>query len=612
MLKPFLECIADSVLVCDGAMGTQLYTRGVFLNRCFDELNLSQPALVREVHEEYLWAGAEILETNTFGANRVKLEPHGLSERMRDINVAGVQIAREAARKRTYIAGSVGPLGIRVEPYGKLSLSEARGLFAEQIAALVEGGVDLLSLETFSDLNEIHAAILAARQVCSLPVIAQITLSDDGNSTDGTPPEVFGAQLEKWGADVVGVNCGVGPQVMLECIDRLSHSVGSFLAAQPNAGKPRNFEGRNLYLSSPEYISGYAKRFIRAGVRVVGGCCGTTPAHIKAIRDTVCAMKIAPGKPVGITAPHAAPPVEVIPVMRRSRLAHYIGERRFVTAVDMTPPPGSDPADALRAAAVLKEHGLDVIRITDAPKGSPSMGALALAVLIEREVGIETILHYTCADRTLHTIQSELLGAHAMGLHNLLLSTGDPIRVGEYFDATAVFEVDAVGATHLVTGLNNGRDMGGKSIGRPTGFYIGTSADPGAPNIDEEVRFVEQKVQAGAHFALTTPVFRPELLELFLKKIRHCRIPVIACVRLLSSYREAEFLSNEVPGSAIPEPALERLRAAGTPEREFEEGRRFARELVSAVREVVQGIEITVPAGNYDAALEILNAAARQ
>jgi homocysteine S-methyltransferase len=506
----------------------------------------------------------------------------------------------------------VGPLGIRLEPYGKLSLSEARSLFAEQMGALVEGGVDLLMLETFSDLNEIHAAILAARQVCSLPLIAQITLSDDGNSSDGTPPEAFGAQLEKWGADVVGVNCGVGPQVMLECIERLSHSVESFLAAQPNAGKPRNFEGRNLYLSSPEYISGYAKRFIRAGARVVGGCCGTTPDHIKAVHDMVCAMKTAPGKPSAITVPHAAPPVEVVPVMRRSRLAHYIGERRFVMAVDMTPPPGSNPADALRAAASLKDRGLDAIRVTDAPKGSPSMRALALAVLIEREVGIETILHYTCADRSLHTIQSELLGAHALGLHNLLLTTGDPIRVGEYFDATAVFEVDAVGATHLVTALNQGKDMGGKPIGLPTGFYVGTSADPGAPNIDEEARLVEQQVQAGAHFVLTTPIFRPELLEVFLRKIQHCRVPVIAGVRPLGSYREAEFLSNEIPGSAIPQSALERLRAAGTPESEFEEGRLIAREITAAVRDLVQGIEITLPAGNYEAALDVLATAARQ
>jgi len=607
MRESFLDYLNDRVVVCDGAMGTQLYAKGVFLNRCFDELNLSRPALVREVHQEYLWAGAEILESNTFGANQIKLEPHGLAERMREINIAGVQLAREVAQDSAFVAGSVGPLGIRVEPYGKLSSDEAKRIFAEQISALAEAGADLISLETFSDLNEIHAAILAAREVCALPIMAQLTLEEDGNSLDGTPPEVFGLQLENWGADVVGVNCGVGPQVMLDCIEHISKVVTCKLAAQPNAGKPRNFEGRNLYLSSPEYMASYAKRFIRAGVQVVGGCCGTKPAHIKAIRDAVRALKASPHKPVTITAGPAFPAIETVPLEQRSRLAQGIRDRRFVNLVGITAPRGSDPADVIRWARIFQEEGVDAVRVSDAPRGSAGMTAMALALLVQRESGAEPILHYTCGHRGLLTMQSELLGAYALGLRNLLLSTGDPIRVGEYLDATAVFDVDSVGATRLVSGLNVGKDLGGKALGRPTGFYVGVSVDPSALNLEEESRLLASKVEAGAHFAITGPLFRPEVLERFLDRTQPGRIPLIAGLRLLTSYQDAEFLNNEVPGISLPESHIARMRAAGTPERERAEGIAIARELAQELRGMAQGIEITVPGGNYSLALEVLD-----
>ncbi|MGH8245408.1 MAG: bifunctional homocysteine S-methyltransferase/methylenetetrahydrofolate reductase, partial [Gammaproteobacteria bacterium] len=584
MQKPFLEYLDDNVVVCDGAMGTQLYAKGVFLNRCFDELNLSCPSIVREVHQEYLWAGAEILETNTFGANRMKLEPHGLGDRVREINRSGVEIAREVARAAAYVGGSVGPLGIRIEPYGKMGLDEARGIFAEQIAALVEAGVDLLCLETFSDLNEIHAALLAARDVCDLPVMAQISLEEDGNSREGSPPERFAADLEKWGADLIGVNCGVGPQVMLESVERMAKVVSRRLVAQPNAGKPRYFEGRNLYLSSPEYLASYARRFIRAGVQVVGGCCGTTPAHIQSIRSAVRTLRATRIRTAPAPVVENVPEVEIIPVAQRSRVARLIHEEKPLVIVEMMPPQGSDAAPALDSARLLKDQGVDAITISEAPYSRACMGSLALAVLLETRLGLETILQYTCRERGLLVMQSELLGVHALGLRNILLATGEPMRVGLHDDVTTVVDVDSVGVTHLVAGLNRGHDVGGKAIGKPTGFFIGVQVNPGALNLEDEVRRLEYKVEAGAEFAITQPLFRPDLLERFIDRARDCRIPLLAGISPLASLEMAEFIHNEVPGISIPAALLARMRKAGSPEEERREGIAIARELMAALK----------------------------
>ncbi len=606
MLKSFQEHLAEGVIVCDGAMGTQLYAKGVFINRCFDELNLAHPDLVREVHQEYLWSGAEVLETNTFGANRVKLEPHGLADRVSEINAAGVRLAREVARGLAYVAGSVGPLGVRIEPFGKMTAAEAKAVFVEQIGSLAEAGADLLSLETFSDVNELHMALTAAREVCRIPVMAQIALSDEGNSLDGMPPESFAAQLERWGADVVGVNCGVGPQIMLESVERIAQVVRCPIVAQPNAGRPRSFEGRNLYLSSPEYVASYAKRFIRAGARVVGGCCGTTPAHIKAIRDTVRSMTAVPHKAAAAVEPKTSASAEPLPSAKRSRLAHCIGENQFVRLIGVTPPGGGDAGPALDAARHLKQRAVDALVVTDGPRGSSCMGALALSVLVQREVGLEAMLHYSCADRTLISMQSELLGAHALGLRNLFLSTGDPIRIGDYLDATAVFDVDSVGAAHLVSALDRGRDLGGKSIGSPTGFFAGVLADPGAPDFEEEIRLLERKIEAGARFIMTAPLFRADLLERFLSRVRHHGIPLLAAIRPVISCQEAEFLNNEFPGVVIPEAALARLRAAGSPAGELREGVAVAREVLAAIQPMVNGVEVIAPAGRISLALEVL------
>jgi methionine synthase / methylenetetrahydrofolate reductase(NADPH) len=607
MLKPVLEYLEDNIIVADGAMGTQLYAKGVFLNRCFDELNLSNPSLVREVHQEYLWAGSELLETNTFGANRLKLEPHGLADRVAAINAAGVRLAREVARDSAYIAGSVGPLGTRVEPLGRLSLVEARRVFVEQVGALVEAGVDLISLETFSDLHELNAAIQAVRDVANLPIMAQVTLQDDANSLDGTPPETFAPLIESWGADIVGTNCGVGPQAMLECVERMAPSGNRRLTARPNAGKPRSLEGRNIYLSSPEYFASYARRFVRAGVRVIGGCCGTTPAHIKAMKEAVAAQAV-PRRKIVVTVP-GGPRVSVerVPVAPRSRLAQRLAEGRSVNAIDIVPPPGVGGEAILPRARLATRSGVDAICISDAPRGVAAMSAVALAAMLEMNNAGETILRLSCRERALTALQSELLGTYALGIRNVLLSTGEPLRVGDFIDATAVVDADVVGVAHLLTRLGEGQDLGGKDIGTPASFHVGVSVDPTAPDLDAEIERLDKKISAGAHFLVTEPVYEPDLLEKFLLRAGPPRLPLIATVRAVLNYREAELLRNEITGIGIPDSLVERLREAGSPEAERLEGLRAARETARALRPMTRGLMVICRSPDPEDALGIFS-----
>ena len=531
MLKPFLEALDDRVLVCDGAMGTMLYAKGVFINKSFDALNVTQPDLVAEVHQEYVRAGADIIETNTFGANRIKLGSFGIADQLHAINEQGARIARHAARESAYVAGAIGPLGIRIEPWGKTGVDEARSYFREQAQALVEGGVDLFILETFRDLNEMGAAIDAVRSVSGKPIIAQMTTEEDGNTLDGTPPERFAPELERRGATLIGVNCSVGPAPMLETIERMTAVTKLRLAAQPNAGKPRDVEGRNIYLCSPEYMASYARRFILHNVRVVGGCCGTTPEHIRQIKAAV--RTLAPGAvPARSTAvaarPPAAPRVPPVPRAEKSKLARKMVEGTFVVGVELLPPRGYQVEQIIARARTLKARGVDVVNIPDGLRAGARISALALAVLVEQQAGIETVLHYSCRDRNLLGIQSDLLGAHAMGLRNLLLITGDPGRVGDYPDATAVFDVDSIGLTNLVSRLNQGCDLGGQAIGAPTAYHIGVSVNPAASNLDEELRRFEYKVAAGAEFVVTRPVFDVRGFEQFLKRIAPAKLPVVA------------------------------------------------------------------------------------
>jgi homocysteine S-methyltransferase len=614
-MKPFLEALDERVLVCDGAMGTMLYAKGVFINKSFDALNLTQPDLVAEVHQEYVRAGADIIETNTFGANRIKLGSFGLADKLHAINEQGARIARHAAREQAYVAGSIGPLGIRIEPWGKTGVDEARDYFREQAKALDDGGVDLFVLETFRDLNEIGAAIDAVRSVSDKPIIAQMTTEEDGNTLDGTPPEKFAPELEKRGATIIGVNCAVGPAPMLDTIERMSAVTTRRLSAQPNAGQPRDVEGRNIYLCSPDYMASYARRFIMHNVRVVGGCCGTTPEHIRQIKTAVRSLAPAVVSTFARDASSGGPSanafarIESPPVARdhKSRLANALARGSFVVAVEAIPPRGYQTEQVLDGARRLKIAGVDVISIPDGQRAGARISALSLAVLIEQQAGIETLLSYACRDRNLLGIQSDLLGAHAMGVRNLMLVTGDPGRVGDYPDATAVFDVDSIGLTNVVSRLNHGCDIGGQAIGAPTAFHVGVSVNPSASNLDQELRRFEYKVEAGAEFVVTRPVFDVRGFEQFISRVDTAKLPIIAGVFPFESARNAEFMANEVPGVRVPDALLDRMRRADGQERAAQEGIAIAREIAAELRGRVQGLQVSTQSGNIDAAQAVID-----
>jgi homocysteine S-methyltransferase len=616
--KPFLEALDQRVLVCDGAMGTMLYAKGVFINRCFDSLNVMSPDTVTEIHQDYVRAGADVLETNTFGANRIKLRSFGLGDKVRDINVEGARITRRAARDQAYVAGAIGPLGVRIEPWGKMGTDEAEAYFREQADALAEGGVDLFILETFRDLNEMGAAIAAVRSVSELPIVAQMTIEDDGNSLDGTPPEQFAPEMERRGADVVGVNCSIGPAHMLETVERMAGVTRARLSAQPNAGRPRDIEGRNIYLSSPEYLASYARRFAQQGVRLVGGCCGTTPEHIRQMKTAIKQMnagRSAAASPVG-RAPSGSPgvpdmarpaaTVDVIPRAEKSQFAATLSAGRFATIVELLPPKGFAGDDVVEQARALKIRGVDVVNIPDGPRG-PRMSALALAVLIQQKAGIETVLQFSCRDRTLLGMQSDLLGAHAMGIRNVVAVTGKARTVADYPDATTVFDVDSVGLTNVITRLNRGLDIAGQGIGAPAAFHLGVRVNPGAEDLDAEVKRFEYKVEAGAEFAITRPVFDAATFERLHKRIASAKIPILVGVWPFENVIDAEFMANEVPGIRVPDQVLDRMRSARSDDEASAQGIAIARETLVAVRGLVQGVHIAAAGGRIDAALAVLD-----
>jgi methionine synthase I (cobalamin-dependent)/5,10-methylenetetrahydrofolate reductase len=604
-LTPFLDALDDRVLVCDGAMGTLLYAQGIFINRCFDALNLTDPARVAAVHEDYVRAGADVIETNTFGANRIKLRSFGLADQIRDINQEGVRLARKAAGGNVYVAGAMGPLGLRIEPWGKTAADEAEAYFKEQAQALVDGGVDLLMLETFRDVKEIVAAIAAVRSVCTLPIVAQMTIEDEGNSLDGTPPEQFVPALQAAGADVIGINCSIGPAHMLEALERMAGLTLARLSAQPNAGRPRDIEGRTLYLTSPEYMASYARRFTGARVRLVGGCCGTTPEHISQIKAAITsgtAVKT-PARPA---APAPAATV-VTPIERaeKSYLANALTRRRWVTLVELAPPRGHVTEDIIEQARRLRVQGVDAVLVPDGQTG-PRLSALSVAVLIQQRTGIETVLQCSARDRTLLDLQSDLLGAHAMGIRNVVLVTGDVPLVGDYSDAAAVIDVDSIGLLNAVSRFNHGTDVGGQSIGPPTGFHVGVTVNPGADDLDHELRRFEYKVEAGADFIVTRPVFDAETFVRVASRLEAARLPVILGVRPLQDALDAEWMAHEMAGARVPASAVERMRRARTPEAAAAEGIAIAREVFAALKGRVQGVLMTVPHGRIDRSLEIL------
>ncbi len=615
-MDPFRNILeSDTIHVFDGAMGTMLYAKGVYINRCYDELNLTNPDLVHEIHAEYLRAGADILETNTFGATAHNLDQYGLGESLHDINVAAARIAREVAGDRAYVAGAIGPLGLRIEPYGPTSLDEAKDMFKAQASALLEGGVDLFVLETFSDISEIRQAIRAIRELGDTPIIAQMTILTDGNTSFGTTPELFTARLDEWGADVIGLNCGVGPAIILSALEKMRGLTKKKLAAQPNAGLPRDVQGRQFYMCSPEYMSKFAKRFIQAGAKFIGGCCGTTPAHIKLISDAVRAaspraQKVALSSgPLGLVTEVAQPDLKVVPPEERSNWSRKICTGEFVTSVEVLPPKGVDAQKTLDSIRLLKTAGVDGVNIPDGARAQSRMSALATAVLVEQQIGIESVLHYCCRDRNLLGMMSDLLGASALGLRNLLLITGDPPKMGPYPDATAVFDIDAIGLTNMVNKLNHGLDIGNNPIGAPTAFCIGVGVNPGAINPDEEIRRFEFKVEAGAQYAITQPVFDTDQLRDFIKRIEHVKIPIVAGIWPLVSYRNAEFLHNEVPGVRVTPSIMERMRAASAISKEAgrDEGLKIARESLLEVRDVIHGVQVSAPFGNVKYALEVFD-----
>ena len=516
MREELLKRVVDpaSVVIFDGAMGTMIYSRGVFINQCYDELNLRAPDLIRGIHDAYVKAGAEVLETNTFGANRIKLAAHGLGADVRAINVAAARLARDAAGDRALVAGAIGPLGVRLEPFGPTSRDEAREVFAEQMRALKEGGADLFIIETFSDLDEVTQAIHAAREVDpAMPVIAQVAINADGITAYGATPADIATTLDAAGADVIGLNCSVGPQTILEAIEKMAPHTTRKLSAQPNAGMPRDVGGRTMYMASPEYMATYARHLVVAGAKVIGGCCGTTPEHIRDIVEGVrplsprSAPRVVGDRAATETRKRAQVGAEPVPFADRSRWAARIAAGEFVTSVELVPPRGVDASKLIRDSAMLAASGVDAINVPDGPRAQSRMGAVLTSVLIERETSIETVTHYCCRDRNLLGMLSDLLGASALGLRNVLLITGDPPKMGPYPSATAVFDIDAIGLTNLVAQLNRGLDPGGNAIGEPTRFVIGVGVNPAALDAANERRGSSGRWRPAPSIAITQPVF---------------------------------------------------------------------------------------------------------
>jgi methionine synthase / methylenetetrahydrofolate reductase(NADPH) len=609
----FRAKLQSKIVVADGAMGTMLYAKGIFINRCFDELNLSAPQVVKEIHQEYVRAGAEVIESNTFGGNRIRLTAFGFGEKFATINHSGVRLAREAAGDRAFVAGAIGPLGAPIEPLGPISFAEARSIFKEQAEALIEAGIDLLVLETFYDLSELREAIFAAREAAGpeMVIVAQVTIEDDGTLRDGTSTETFTRSLNEWPVDVIGINCSAGPKTVLDTVEKMLLLTTKPLSAMPNAGLPAKVEGRNIYLCSPEYMAQYARRFLQAGVRLIGGCCGTTPEHIKNICSEVRSLQPVQGRTVTVeTVDETKPPVKrlpKIPIEQKSALGKSLATGKFVAFVEILPPRGVDASKEIAGAKLCKENGIDCINVPDGPRASARLSAQVTCQLIQQHAGIEAVLHFCCRDRNILSMQSELLGAHTTGVRNLICITGDPPRMGSYPDATAVFDVDSIGLTNIVNQLNQGLDIGGNPTGSQTALLIGVGANPGAPNMDEELRRFAWKVEAGAEYVVTQPVFDLDLLEAYLKKTEQYKIPFVAGIWPLTSFRNAEFMVNElrVP---VPDEYMDRMRRADSAEKARAEGILIAREMSQRVRRIVQGVQLSAPFGRYEMAIQVAEA----
>jgi homocysteine S-methyltransferase len=608
-VKTFRERLQNEIIVFDGGTGTYLYNKGIFINRCFEELNLSNPELVMEVHRDYINAGADVIETNTFGANKFRLAAQGLESKVYEINYKGAQLAKSVAKDNVFVAGSVGPLGVQIEPLGKLSYDEAKEVFVEQIKGLLDGDVDIIILETFGFVEELVQGVRAIKELdVEIPIIAQVTINSEGNLLSGEPLERFVEVTSKHQVDVIGLNCSEGPRMMLEALEHLRELTSLPLSVQPNAGLPQNIGGRNIYMTSPEYMAEYAKRFIQTGAAIIGGCCGTYPSHIKAIRRAVKALQPAKRMDIKVEALKIEKPEEVRIYSKeeKSRLSNMLVNGKFAKLVELVSPKGVSCEKEIVKARTLFNFGIDAINIPDGPRASARMSALAMAVQIYDKVGIEPVLHFTCRDRNIISMQSDLLGAWALGIHNILAITGDPPKLGNYPDATAVFDVDSIGLTNLLNRLNHGLDFAGNFIGSPTGFSIAVGVNPGAINLDEELRRLDWKIQAGAEYMITQPVFDLHILERFLKRIENIDLPIICGIWPLVSYRNAEFMNNEVPGASVPPNIMERMRKMTSKEEAFREGVKIAGEIYKQVRSEVDGVQLAAPLGRVDAVMMML------
>jgi homocysteine S-methyltransferase len=618
MTHPFLKRLQQGVVLADGAMGTYLYEKGIPFDRSFDLLNLTDASLIQAVHREYIRAGAEVIETNTFGGNRYRLAAHGATETARRVNRAGAQIARNAREEvgeAVFVAGSMGPLGKPVAPLGTITREEAYDAYREQAEGLVEGGVDLIVLETQTDMAEALIAIDAVRSVTGdVPLVVQMTFTEDGRTLYGSYPEdVVHAVLGKK-VDLLGANCSVGPQKLLEIVERLKRRTELPISVMPNAGLPRFVHGRFVYLSSPEYLAEYAQRFAAAGARLVGGCCGTTPTHTRKMRDALRAAAGAPA-PLAPSPPGVGPAIVIEETTAktdptsRSTLARKLAAKEFVVSVEVDPPRGARPKKMIEGAQFLKDAGVDFINVADSPMARVRMSSIALASMIGHQVGIETILHFTCRDRNLMGIQSDLMGAHALGIRNILALTGDPPRAGDYPNATAVFDVDSIGLIGVLKRLNAGTDLGGNSIGEPTTFVIGCAVNPTADTLDEELDRFQRKMEAGAEFAMTQPVYELETLSKFLDKLGKVgqkRVPILLGLLPLQSHRHAEFLHNEVPGINVPDHAREAMRTAG--EKGIAVGVEMCRKLLLEARDLVEGAYLMPSFGRYEVVARVAEA----
>jgi methionine synthase / methylenetetrahydrofolate reductase(NADPH) len=623
MKSPFLTALEQRVLLADGAMGTLLHSRGVAQHACLEALVLDEPDLVRRVHEDYIAAGADIIETDTFGANRFRLARHGLESRVRDINFKAARLARDAREIHghpVFVAGAIGPTGRMLATAGDVRPGEVRAAVREQAEALLEGGVDLLILETFPDIAELREAILAIKSACDLPVVAQLTFGRDGRTYAGEPPDEVANIASALGADVAGVNCSLGPQSALDVIDQMAANTSIRLSAMPNAGLPKFMDGRLVYPATPDYYAEYAKKLVQAGANIVGGCCGTTPEHTSAMREMLAGEWNTRGR----TETHArvAKP-SVITVSRSEgaaeetasfdeeprKLREKLAAGKFVVSVELDPPRGLNPRKAIEGAAHLKALGADCINIGDSPMARVRMSAIALSVLIEQRVEIETIIHFTSRDRNLMAIQSDLLGAHALGIRNIIALTGDPPSGGDYARATGVWDVDSIGFIRILKMLNSGTDWAGNSIGKGTDFFVACAANPTADDVELEIDRVRRKIEAGADVLMTQQIYSAEILESFLERLGPIDIPLLVGIMPLQSHRHTEFIHNELAGVFVPEDVRERMRLAG--ENGVAEGIAQAAELLQACRPLVQGAYLVPSFGRYEVVGELVTLARR-